>query len=79
MAWVAPRFCQPVIGSDRWRGLLRFACVTTKHANKRARVSAQYSRCEFATLQLSCRSTLVSCDGLSACLKSTARGRPRET
>ena len=50
MAWVAPRFYQPVIGSDRRRDSLRCACVTTNHANKGARVSAQNSRYEFATL-----------------------------
>ena len=69
MAWVAPQFCQLVTGGGIYYG---FACVTTNHANKRAVVSAQNSRYEFATLQLSCRSTLVSCDGLSACLHSTA-------
>ena len=50
MVWVARRFCQPVIGSDRRRDLLRFACATRNHANKRARVSAQNSRYELATL-----------------------------
>ena len=48
---------------DRRRDLLRFACMTTNHANKRARVSAQNSRYEFATLQLSCRSTFESVKG----------------
>ena len=52
----------PVIGSDRRWDLLRFTCVTTNHANKLARVSAQNSRYEFATLQLSCRSPLISYD-----------------